>query len=294
MPQKLATLAVTHGGSAEQDPSMWNVTGMADAFTGAPHGPWKGEKALGFMSQFDMVLLWHWPSPYMCKELAVRNVKVVPFIELDAVKTYAEWGEANEALRKVFVSSNLGRHMSQTMNSFGHPFVDIYETASTQWDKKPHAWSIDLWCGLEKEYARTLRKVWNSYRIKPEAVVVDSMNERQYFGTATNAPKGTVNPPWFAWIEAIQHRVCPVIAHSGGFFDRTAMTVSELGLRQPLNVVMTEMARAKNEGRTLALAPQNLEQVYIVRDLVSLGFEPDMVQYARSGQVGFEVDWFDE
>jgi hypothetical protein len=290
---KMATLAVTHGGHNEHAVDAWNVAPMQDAYTGEKHGPWVGEKALDFMAQFDIVLLWHWPSELMARLLGIRRTRVVPFLELDAVKTYPEWSPINETLRQVFVSGTMGRHLSERENSFGHPFIDIYETSSSQWDSKPHAWSIKLDSGLHEAYALVLKKVWDSYAVKPYAVVVDSMNYKQYFGTASNKPSQEVFPPWSVWLDEIERRVCPVWAHSGGFFHDTIVTISELGLASRYSTVdiMREISTARNAKRQIGLAPQTRAEVDRFHQLVKFGFGPDIVQVARSGKIAFDIDY---
>lgn len=285
---QVAILDVKHGGLYDADMSKWSVGGMKN-LDGTYRPSMQGEAARDFMTQFDYVLTWDWPSIFMVNVMATYKTWMVPFLEIDAIKTYKEWSPLNERLRKTLMDRYGGRLLGPHSNRFGQPYVDLYEESGGNWNKKPHVWTIDLSNRFARElYLNELYAIHGLYETKPAAVAIDSVNgwnPSRYPGTASNMPDGQTNPPWMYWIRPIEQSICPVWQHSGGLIGLTPFCVAEHSLRDNDEAgiaALIQDARARQVN--LCLAPNSGQSdVDKLRTLAETGLTPVGFQVARSG-----------
>jgi hypothetical protein len=288
-----AMLAVTYDQDNPRNVAKWSVSGMKDLH-GKEHGPWEGQKALHFMSQFDVVALWHWPSPVMVEMLHEQSVQVLPILEIADVKTYPEWCRINEELRSVLAGPLPIRRESNANdwatfdNRFDQPFIDAYEAAPGNWDQKPHVWSVDINKSIAFEaYMGALRRVMELYKLeqRPDGFFIDTHIKLAYFGTASNKPEIRPVNHWRNWDAGISGLFAPVWGHSAQETHDCWYTIEEWALRDhTLGELASLVQHTQESGRYIGLAPnQGPSDMAKLSQLVDMGFEPDYVQSARSG-----------
>lgn len=222
-PSTFALVAMT-----AQDPYSWDPTTLSCGpfYLGPGYDRWmagltrqpraldsglyviEGIDALEFLSKFDAVALWHWPTGGIVKTLQERGVRVGLATSYESISNVVPWdGKQSVLWQLLWIARLLGVD--------GKP-VSIYPAGV-----KSTAWAIDIARhGLARAYVDTLEHVVRQLcKCMPDFIYFDNVMPRPFYGAAANAPDpNTMATAYFkAWqevIDLVQMRLCPVWANT--------------------------------------------------------------------------------
>lgn len=157
---------------------------------GHPMGaPIYGEEALNLLKQHEIVVTQHLCSPdfYRALREGKTNVeKVFQWFDWEAVPTRGYIAPGLEELGEWLKAHSL---IGTRENSYGSWRVDPFETYSLNWQDYPHAWCSDVRNSFfAKEYIERILGILEPYSGLINGPWFDNCMDRNYFGSATNAP----------------------------------------------------------------------------------------------------------
>jgi len=284
--KKLAMLALTYDQTMPNDTSKWSVSRMY-TMEGKSVGPWNGERALHFMNQFDVVVLWHFPAPDVVQIIQQHlNVKVVGALNLADITTYPEWSHQGEYLRKMLTYETFGFLLeSKTLNRFGSYRVDAHERSLEPEYEKPHTWAVNTnHPRLVITIQQIIRELFDQYGVDRPDIFIDSHHPNMFYGTASNAPKPAAHG-WWAIDTGLAALFCPIWGHDAADVSTCGNTIEEWALRDlDVSDLAHRVAKVKGTNRTITLCPNGgIADWEKLQDLINYGVTPTYIQHARSG-----------
>lgn len=232
--------------------------------------PVSGEAVLDILKMHNIVVLQHWPPASFLERLKKAGVKkVLLWTDFEAVPAKRYWREVQWPIWQVLAQMYPLRGTQN--NSFNLTLVDGYESDPAPWPEKPHGiWINTSQPTIVTNFVEILGEtVGNAgYRGIFDGFFFDSVLNRPYYGTATNAP--AITPSWInlyvtAWaslINTVRSLGWEVWGNCGAKVSEYAMLTGKMDERF-FNMFQNKEAAvtAIRESNKIAVAASNPNQV---------------------------------
>lgn len=161
-----------------------------------------GASLYQLLIQHEVVILQHWPPASFIERLRADGVQeVMLWCDFEAIPQKGYWSAVEDEMASLARSNLL---LSDTPNTFGANWVDVYEDSSPAPPEKPHTFQVNVTKpGYSASYIQTLGNIlFSVYGNARPRLFFDNVLDREYFGTASNAPDRDDQTRILAWRKA--------------------------------------------------------------------------------------------
>lgn len=156
-----------------------------------PGEPLTGQSILDLAKQHEYVALQHHAPADFIKRLKDLGCKVLLWLDYEAMPATEYWSPAQKDLWRFMTAYRL---TGTKHNRFMQQWVDLYESSDNGPYGKPHCWAMNLFHPqYDERWIQVVGDEWarEGYRGLVDGIFLDSILERPYYGTASNAPTVT-------------------------------------------------------------------------------------------------------
>jgi hypothetical protein len=169
------------------NPDLWAIEGIT--MEPGDRVEFAGARLYSLLLQHEAVILQHWPPPEFIERLRADGVEEVLIWAggYESIGQTAPWSSYAEEMHRLAIMNRL---LVDQPNSFGEYWVDAYEASDPEPPNKPHSFAVDiLKKGYAGEYIQKLGNIMFSvYGNSKPGLFFDNVLDREYYGTASNAP----------------------------------------------------------------------------------------------------------